>query len=841
MQTPSENQITSQEILAVASDSIFTKTTEEDLQGYIRSRTPWHARGLVAGLLAGLLLALIELVRLKTQSNPPLHGATSSLHYLATCWTVYGFVTVPLGLGFGLSLVGWVRWLTLPGSWRRLRDDKNYRSRWERQWAAAAVLFPLIAAATAAVAFLVQRTFVRNMNNPTMGAAFLGLVVVFALMALLWFVPLGMTVLSAVLPRIGLHRLCRREPRLLRATLALVVLACLVVVAALFARFYNPTVWSPAWIAFLLATALLPLLLTLSGPLIRWAGAIRHPALCLAVLAGYLAMTGWTFTQLDDWEEPSQALLVDSVFAPTASGLIHRLTDRDGDGQSALLAGGDCDDSDPNVYSGAVEIPGDGIDNNCLGGDAPLQLDTNPDPAETEAHDPASIETGERTSIESQGATGVANNGSNANPPAGEDRNGVRAGSGVGADPAVAPEPGDPTGGAGANHGSSAGVETIALAGDQSRPDIIIIMVDALRPDHLGFFGYERDISPQMDEFAHQSVVFERAYAQAPHTPRSIPSIFTSRPPSRINFRNPGFNYPVVRDSNLSVFEVLQQLGYYTLGLASHYYFEPRRGMDQGFDLFDNRGSLSIAETNEVITAPQIFEHLEEHIDDLRALERPFCLFIHYYEPHGSWLPHPEVVDFGRATGRQRHINNYDSEIAFVDIWVGRTFDLLRENGWYDDSILVLLSDHGEAFNEHGRYFHGQSLYEEELRVVLFLKIPGHQPTRVTTPVRLIDLAPTLVTLAGGQPPDEFMGRPLFPDPQSLPQVDIVSELLPYSNFQQHFVSLIRGDTKIIYDVTRRRYELYDLAADPGETENLYRTSDQADALRQALTGWLER
>jgi arylsulfatase A-like enzyme len=224
----------------------------------------------------------------------------------------------------------------------------------------------------------------------------------------------------------------------------------------------------------------------------------------------------------------------------------------------------------------------------------------------------------------------------------------------------------------------------------------------------------------------------------------------------------------------------------------------------------------------------------------LAAATEPFALFLHYYEPHGRWQPHREVVDFGESTGRQRHIDNYDSEIAFVDQYFGRTLDLLREHDLYEDSIIVLVSDHGEGFNEHGEYFHGVNLYEEVVRVPFIVRIPGEAHRQIDTPIALLDVAPTLLQRVGIDVPAEFEGIPLLAGTEPPADRALFSELLPYSNFREHHVALIEGSLKLIYNVTSRRYELYDLAADPGEEDNVYRESDQAERLQTRLVEWLE-
>lgn len=743
------------------------------MERQLESKTPrpWFALGLASGILSAVILGIAEWFRVRGLDHGQLEGLSEHVVFLITATTVFGVVTVPLGFGFGLSLSGFQRWLGLPQNWIRLSRDEDYRERHEGN-VAGLILYGCCALALVCVGtFAIQRLFVHHMNNPTLGAAFMAIGVAAILTISLAFTGAGVVVCRGIAARLGFRMLSRREPRLLRGLIGFVAVGGLAVTGAVFVVFRDPEVWPLSWVAFLAFTIFLPVMLVLAGPVISWARVLRHPAVIASVIAVYSILSLWSFSALGGREGPRIALLEDAIFTPTLAGVIHRLADRDGDGQASLLGGSDCDDSNPEVYAGAPEIPGNGVDDNCIGGDAEI---------------------------------------------------------------AVAPEPVEPD--------SLPSQEPDPVVEAPVQRNIVIILVDTLRPDHLGFFGYERDLSPRMDALARESVVFDRVYAQAPHTPRSIPSIFTSRYASHIDFERPRSNYPVLREDNETFFEQLDEVGYYNLAVSSHYYFEPERGMAQGFDEWDNRGATSISETNTAIVAPEILANLEEHIPDLVASESPFCLFVHYFEPHSRWMWHPDQVDFERGPrGRQRHINNYDSEIAFVDDYVGATLDMLSENGLLDDAIVVLTSDHGEGFNEHGHYFHGQTVYDEVIRVPLMIKLPDQEPQRIPVPVSLLDVGPTILELVGAPIPESFEGRALFSQLDELAPVDIFSELLPYSNYNEHLLALVAGNEKLIYNVGSRRYELFDLAADPGEQDSIHRDAERRAPLQERLLGWMER
>ncbi|TXD34198.1 sulfatase-like hydrolase/transferase [Lujinxingia vulgaris] len=406
-------------------------------------------------------------------------------------------------------------------------------------------------------------------------------------------------------------------------------------------------------------------------------------------------------------------------------------------------------------------------------------------------------------------------------------------------------------------HPARRAVQLAVAAGDKAQIDrfeaipeppknLVMILVDTLRQDHMGYAGYERPTTPRIDKLAEDATVFMDAYATSPHTPRSVPPLLFSNYASEMKWWGAQYNYPRVRPENVGMFEVLQEGGWRNQAFSSHFYFDERRNVHQGFERWDNEGALSIAESNDDIAAPRTWERLEPVIEQLGQERRekgdeaePFSLFVHFFEPHARWIGHKEY-DFGRGeTTRERHINNYDSEIAFTDAYVGRVIDKLKEEGLYDEVVIVLTSDHGEAFNEHGHYFHGQTLYNPVVKVPLLVRVPGWFGRQVEGPVSIIDVAPTVVDLFGLTIPTEFGGRSMTDvmlGRSEVPQRPVFAELLPYTNWKEHHRAVVLGDEKLIVNFTLGLEEYFDLSVDPGEQNNLAaERPERVKALRALL------
>ncbi|HXK10622.1 MAG TPA: sulfatase-like hydrolase/transferase [Vicinamibacteria bacterium] len=365
--------------------------------------------------------------------------------------------------------------------------------------------------------------------------------------------------------------------------------------------------------------------------------------------------------------------------------------------------------------------------------------------------------------------------------------------------------------------------------------DVLLVTLDTTRADRLGCYGYATAKTRHLDRLAAEGARFETVVAPAPITLPSHSSILTGLYPFEHGVRNNGNFYLAPRFETLAT--RLKARGYRTGAFVSSFILDRRYGLDRGFDAYDDRME---GEYTQVVTlqaerrGDRTALALGRWIDE-RALEpdAPFFAWLHLYDPHEPYRPpHPFRDLFEK--------DPYEGEIAFVDAIVASVLDRLQGKGLLDRTLVVVAGDHGESLGEHGEMTHSMFVYEGVLRVPLILWRPGLVPPGrvVTDPVRLVDVAPTILDLVGGpalQAPHARSLVPLLEGRSAGPPLPAYSEtLLPkfYMNWAP-LRSLRDGRYKLI---DAPRPELYDLATDPGEDHNLYGERRQtADALREGL------
>ncbi len=348
-------------------------------------------------------------------------------------------------------------------------------------------------------------------------------------------------------------------------------------------------------------------------------------------------------------------------------------------------------------------------------------------------------------------------------------------------------------------------------------PNIVFISIDSLRADHLGAYGYHKPTSPSIDALAAQGVRFQWAISTTSWTLPAHAAMFTGLYDSAHGLVDNGLS---LAPAQRTLAEVLKDNGYQTAGFFGGPYLHPTFGVGQGFETYEScmaslETSASEAEVRQQSAQPLPPSHSD--VTSPRTLaaatswlaradrDRPFFLFVHWWDVHYDFLPPPELVELfdpgyqGSITGAnfmenpavrpgmnprdlQHLLALYDAEIRFTDQHIGKLVDALRACGEWENTLFVLTADHGEEFFEHGHKGHQKSLFDEVVHVPLIMVWPGHIPpgTQVKDQVRSIDLMPTMLTAAGVTRRPRMQGRDLWPlvAGQELPFEPALLELL---------------------------------------------------------------
>ncbi len=332
----------------------------------------------------------------------------------------------------------------------------------------------------------------------------------------------------------------------------------------------------------------------------------------------------------------------------------------------------------------------------------------------------------------------------------------------------------------------------------EDKPNILLIVCDALRADHLGCYGYRSAKTPVIDNFAENAIRFHSAYSQSSWTKPAFATILTALYPSgHKTYLKPD----VLPDEVTTLSEVLQEAGYYTIGYPNNINITSGFNFNQGFheynylspDYFFFADEFSSKLTYYSILrkvregflvkskypqhyyqeAAVVNQHVQEYLD--RRSDR-FFLLIHYMEPHDPFFQHPfDGTGYARVTlpnpdptMADEMRRAYDQEINYMDRHIGELFDVIRNKGLWDNTIVIITADHGEEFYDHGGWWHGLTLYQELIHVPLIIKPDLKNSLNLSPTIRLdnarqIDIAPTLLGLAKVPVPNSMMlGRNLF-------------------------------------------------------------------------------
>jgi arylsulfatase A-like enzyme/Tfp pilus assembly protein PilF len=347
-----------------------------------------------------------------------------------------------------------------------------------------------------------------------------------------------------------------------------------------------------------------------------------------------------------------------------------------------------------------------------------------------------------------------------------------------------------------------------------SRLNVLLVTLDTTRPDRLGCYGYEKAKTPRLDSLASKGVRFLNVYCQVPLTTPSHCSILTGTYPIYHLVRNNGAY--ALRSEITTLAEVLKGKGFETAAFVGSFTVDSRFGLDQGFDVYDDRFAEAQAfkALNSERKAEKVFEAFSRWFDKNHAAQ--FFCWVHFYDPHLPYEPpSPYKEEFAD--------NPYDGEIACMDHYVGEVVEKLREKNILANTIIILAGDHGEAFGEKVEAGHGIFLYEGTMKVPLIFYAESHLPQGLTVKprVRLIDLMPTVLDMLNIPANKDIQGVSLLPFIAGKKKENLstyIETYFPRENYGwSELVGFIGGDWKYI---RAPKEELYNLKKDPEETRN---------------------
>jgi arylsulfatase len=368
----------------------------------------------------------------------------------------------------------------------------------------------------------------------------------------------------------------------------------------------------------------------------------------------------------------------------------------------------------------------------------------------------------------------------------------------------------------------------------------IFIVVDTLRADHLGAYGYRLDTSPELDRLMKEAILFENAYATTSWTLPSIGTMFTGAYPGVLGIAG---KYVKIDDRVDTLTQRFKEKGYVTGAIVSHFLISKKFGFAKGFDHFDGKeGGRGHKYVSSAKVTKRAIDFLEKHVD----AKAPMFLFLHYFDPHYEYIMHDIMNTYEDYKGKLsddflvhkirkmgyedkltaedfRYLEaRYDSENLFTDIQLGKVLRRLKALGIYDNATIVMVSDHGEELGEAEDNWigHAKKLSKAVIRVPLMIKLPKSTAgRRVRSRVSLIDLGPTMASLAGLRPLDgpAVSGKPWKLDREVPTGEAIFSETKRWGWLQ----SVISSDWKLIFDMKSHEHKLFNVKDDPEEQRNL--------------------
>lgn len=369
--------------------------------------------------------------------------------------------------------------------------------------------------------------------------------------------------------------------------------------------------------------------------------------------------------------------------------------------------------------------------------------------------------------------------------------------------------------------------------------NLLMVVVDSLRPDHLSAYGYEKKTSPYLSELAKDAWLFTRAYAQSSTTSLSMPSMLSGRRPSSMQWKG---GYPQTTETEPMLPELLHQQGYNTALVVNRYVVRHLKGLQRDFQQV-----LSVPKGSDWKSGEYIISNVISAVEDARRAQSPFFIVAHFDDVH-----HPYRAHRGRSVPTfpdpNRDVAAYDSCIAHLDNMLRFLASYLEQIGVWNDTILIVTADHGEEFEEHGGTIHSRTCYVESVHVPLIMRIPGFEPQRISDRVALTDLVPTLIEAMSL--PDRLAvdGQSLFvpalaPGRVSADRPIFCSIFQLLSGRKNFFTRSVRTDEHVlIYESLSDHVELYDAVTDPRESQDVAQSSPETverlrELLRASATG----
>ncbi|MFC1752247.1 sulfatase [Thermoproteota archaeon] len=388
-------------------------------------------------------------------------------------------------------------------------------------------------------------------------------------------------------------------------------------------------------------------------------------------------------------------------------------------------------------------------------------------------------------------------------------------------------------------------------------PNIILISVDTLRADHLGCYGYHRNTSPNIDKFAGDGITFRNAISLASWTFPAMSGLLTSQYPTVLGSNDPKWRTKI-DERFLFLAECLKNSNYLTYAIVGNSSFGADVNVDQGFSVYNS--DIAGKELHKSVSSHKVTDQAISFLENYK--DTPFFLFLFYFDPHFNYFLHEEynyfpnyagplksnesiVVPMNKDETKRKSLTKedigflvscYDSEINYTDKHIGRLLKELKRLGVYDNSVIILVGDHGEEFMERGFLGHDTSLYQELIHVPLIIKLPyqNKKGTFVDSYISTINIMPSLLDLLEFEIPSDLEGEAIdFNRPNDVVEANIFS-ISPTK-------CIISKQKKLIFS-KKEPLKLYDLQNDPFEMHDLSdKMPEETKKFEEILNNWFIR